>query len=223
MALSETLFEDPFSKKVCEAVLKTKFFKGIVDNTLAPEDYGRYMVQNASYIFAVIKCFQTAAAKMQCSSTYPPDYSLFYRGRATRYEKYSSDYFVSKWNLKSGESVIMDPAAATYTAFLVKLAETDPRYLAIGFLPCPMLWSWIAAKIDPEVPKEHVYRSWVDNNLRSSKSSTQQFVDKFFSVPTEEEKEKCQEIFNEALINELNFFLSACDEKTVDYSFGNAL
>ena len=106
-----------------------------------------YMVQNASYIFDAIKCFKTAAAKMQGSSTYPPDYSLFYRGRATRYEKYSSEYFVSKWNLKSGESVIMDPAAATYTAFLVKLAETDPRYLAIGVLPCAMLWPWIAAKL----------------------------------------------------------------------------
>lgn len=217
MTFSVALFEDPFSKKVREAVLQTMFFKKIIDNTLAPEDYGGYMVQDAVYVFDAIKSFRTAAAKMQGSSAYPPDYSMFYRGRVESYESYSS-YFISKWKLKSGESVNMGPAAATCAAFIMSLAEKDPRNLVIGFLSCDMLWPWIAAAINSQVPKEHVYRSWVDKNLKNSTSSAQKFVNKFFSL--EQDKAKCQKIFNEGIINELNFFRSACGEKTVDYSFG---
>ena len=211
---SQSLFEDQFSVKVRQAVLETLFFKKMINNTLSPEEYGGYMVQDAAYIYDAIKAFDIAAVNMQGKS--PPDFALFYRGRSASFTSYSS-YFASKWKLQSTKSVIMGPAAATYVAYEMKLAETSSKFLAIGILPCDMLWPWVAAQINSQVSKTNVYRSWVDDNLGDGSSSAQTFVNKFFS---QQDRQASQAIFNEGIINELNFFRSACGEKPVDYSFG---
>ena len=157
---AQSLFEDQFSRKVREAVLETLFFKKMINNTLSPEEYGGYMVQDAAYIFDAIKAFDIAAENMQGKS--PPDFALFYRGRSASFKSYST-YFASKWKLQSTKSVIMGPAAATYVAYEMKLAQTKSKLLAIGILPCDMLWPWVAAQINSKVSKANVYRSWVDD------------------------------------------------------------
>ena len=101
----------------------------------------------------------------------------------------------------------------------MKLAQTSSKLLAIGILPCDMLWSWVAAQINSKVSKMNVYRSWVDENLGDGSSSAQTFVNNFFA---QKDGHACQAVFNEGIINELNFFRSACGEKPVDYSFGYA-
>ena len=111
----------------------------------------------------------------------------------------------------------MGPAVATYVAYEMKLAENDSKFLAVGILPCDMLWPWVANQINHLVPQTHVYRSWVDNNLGDGSSSAQTFANNFFA---DEDLERARPIFNEGIINELNFFLSACDEELVPYSFG---
>ncbi|XP_028407799.1 uncharacterized protein LOC114530377 [Dendronephthya gigantea] len=214
LTFAQSLFEDPFSVKVRQAVLETKFFQRIINNTLAPEQYGGYMVQDAAYVFDAVKAFDSAAKNMQ--GKHPPDFALFYRGRSASFTSYAS-YFVSKWKLKSTKSIITGPAAATYVAYEMKLAQNKPKYLSIGILPCDMLWPWVAKQINDQVPKTHVYRSWVDDNLSDGSSSAQKFANKFF---TAEDKEDSQPIFNEGIINELNFFRSACGEKPVSYEFG---
>ena len=211
---AQSLFEVDFSVNVRAAVLQTQFFQKMINNTLAPEEYGGYMVQDAAYIYDAIKAFDRAAENMQGRS--PPDFALFYRGRAASFASYSS-YFSSQWRLQNADSINMGPAAASYIAYEMKLARTRPKYLSIGILPCDMLWPWVAAVIDDSVPKTNVYRSWVDNNLGDGSSSTQTFVNKFF---TEEDRKFCQPIFNEGIINELNFFRSACGQELVDYTFG---
>ena len=115
----------------------------------------------------------------------------------------------------------MGPAAATYVAFEMKLAKTDAKFLSIGILPCDMLWPWVARELSDSVDESNVYRSWVDDNYseEGSSSSTQDFVNNFF---TEDDRAISQEIFNEGMINELNFFRSACGEDPVDYDFGNS-
>ncbi|CAB3980180.1 Hypothetical predicted protein [Paramuricea clavata] len=111
----------------------------------------------------------------------------------------------------------MGAAVATYVAFANNLANTSAKYLSIGILPCDMLWPWVATQLNESVSQNNVYRSWVDDNLPSGISTTQSFVNKFFN---KDDKENCQLIFNEGIINELNFFCSACGEDPVDYSFG---
>lgn len=214
---SQHLFDNEFSQKVKQAVLKTSFFQRIINNTLSPEDYGGFNVQDAAYIYEAIDTFDFAAKNMDGKS--PPDFALFYRGRSDSYASYSS-YFDSDWKIKDKRSVKMGPAAASYVAYEKKLAEKTPKFLAIGILPCDMLWPWVAAEINNQVHKTNVYRSWVDNNLGnpSTTSSTQNFVNKFFS---RKDLYAAQRIFNEGMINELNFFRSACDEDLVDYTFGD--
>ncbi|XP_028412847.1 uncharacterized protein LOC114535738 [Dendronephthya gigantea] len=214
LTFAQSLFEDSFSVNVRNAVLETKFFRGIINNTLEPEQYGGYMVQDAAFVFDAVKAFDTAAENMQGEQ--PPDFALFYRGRSESFTSYSS-YFVSEWNLFSTSSIFMGPAVGTYVAFQMKLAQTQPKNLAIGILPCDMLWPWVAGQIDNQVEKTNVYRSWVDDNLGDGSSSAQTFANKFF---TEGDKDASQKIFNEGIINELNFFRSACGEDPVDYDFG---
>lgn len=217
VTFSQTLFNNPFSVEVRQAVLETQFFQKMINNTLAPEEYGGYMVQDAAYVYDAIKAFDLAAEKMQGQS--PPDFALFYRDRSASYASYSS-YFDSSWKLQNSESVKMGPAAATYVAYQMKLAETNATNLVIGFLPCDMLWPWVATEIDPLVPKTNVYRSWVDDNLPDGTSSTQAFVNNFFH---EQDLATSQPIFNEGMINELNFFRSACDEEPMDYDLSGTI
>ena len=172
------------------------------------------MVQDAAYIYEAIKAFDLAAKNMQGKS--PPDFALFYRGRSASFASYSS-YFSSKWKIQNTLSVNIGPAAATYVAYEMKLAQSQPKFLVIGILPCDMLWPWVAEQINDLVPKTNVYRSWVDDNLGDGSSSAQRFANKFF---TKQERHVAQAIFNEGIINELNFFRAACDEKPVDYTFG---
>ena len=173
------------------------------------------MVQDAAYVFDSIDAFNTAAGNIQGKP--PADFALFYRARSESYASYSS-YFFSTWKLQNAKSVIMGSAAATYVAFAKSLAENKAKYLAIGILPCDMLWPWVAQQIDCKVPKNGVYRKWVTDNLPSHHSSTQKFVNEYFS---EKDRDTCQAIFNEGIINELNFFRSACGEELVHYSFGD--
>ncbi|CAB4016354.1 Hypothetical predicted protein [Paramuricea clavata] len=213
---SESLFEDPFSVTVREAVLNTIFFQKMVNNTLTPEEYGGYMVQDAAFIFDYVTAFKMAATNMQDEQ--PRDFALFYRGRSESYTNYGS-YFYQKWNLKNSESVKMGPAVATYVEFAKNLAQRRAKYLSIGILPCDMLWPWVATQLNETVSQNNVYRSWVDDNLPHGISTTQSFVNKFF---TKDDKDNCQPIFNEGIINELNFFRSACGEDPVYYSFGDS-
>ena len=215
---AQSLFESEFSENVRDAVLRTKFFQKMINNTLQPEEYGGYMVQDAAYVYDAINAFQIAAEKSQANDSLPRDFALFYRGMAESFTNYYS-YFSLKWKLRNSKSVIMGPAAATYVAFEMKLARTNAKFLSIGILPCDMLWPLVARQLNDLVDKSNVYRSWVDDNHteKGSSSSTQDFVKKYF---TEDDRVISEEIFNEGMINELNFFLSACDEDPVDYNFG---
>ena len=209
---AQSLFEDAFSVKVRKAVLETKFIKSMEENSLSPDQYRGFMLQDAAYVFHSIGAFNTAARNIQ--GTPPADFALFYRARSEGY----SSYFSSKWKLQNANSVIMGPAAETYVAFTKNLAKNKPKYLAIGILPCKMLWPWVAQQIDSKVPKEGVYRKWVKDYLPKHPSSTPKFVNEHFRP---REKANCQAIFNEGIINELNFFRSACGEELVSYSFGD--
>ncbi|CAB4003239.1 Hypothetical predicted protein, partial [Paramuricea clavata] len=173
---SKSLFEDPFSVKVRNAVLDTLFFQKMVANTLAPEEYGRYMIQDAAFLFDYVTAFDIAAENTQ--NEYPRDFALFYRGRSKSYTSHSSCFY-KKWNLKNSESVKMGPAVATYVAFAMNLVRRKAKYLSIGILPCDMLWPWVATQLNESVSGNNVYRSWVDDNLRYGISTTQSFVNTF--------------------------------------------
>lgn len=188
----------------------------MVDGTLSPQLYGGYMVQDAAFCFESVEAFDTAAVNAQENSTIPNDFALLYRSHSSSYRGYNQD-FVKEWKLKDSSSVVLGPAAAMYVGFNSTLAKQYPKNLSIGILPCSMLWPWIANELINTVVPTSVYMEWFHSNIGDgSPSSAQVFADKFFSIETD--KEKCQPIFNEGMINELNFFLSACNEQLVDYS-----
>ena len=176
------------------------------------------MVQDAAYCFEAVDAFDTAASAVQLEE---PDFALYYRQKSSSFSEYNRDLFVKTWKIEGTDSVVLGPAAATYVSYESRLATKQPKYLSIGILPCDILWPWVAKKINDSVPAGGLYRSWVDDNLPSPghQSSAQKFVDEHSQEYTEC---KSQKLFNEGMVNELNFFLSACGEDLVDYDeFGS--
>ena len=209
--ISQLLFNSAFSKKVRDAVLETKFFKGMINNSLSPDKYGGYMVQDGAFTYGSINALNIAAARMQGKP--PPDFSLYYRGRAEAYSRYNRRYTVPKWRLLSSESVFMGAAVATYVASRMELATEKPRYLCMSLLAGELLLPWVAKKIDPLVPENYVYRAWVDNN-NNNYHTTADFVNRMFD---ESNMATYKEFFDHAMINELNFYRAACGEHVVSY------
>jgi len=189
---------------------KTKFFEDMVDGSLDPAIYGGYMVQDAAYCFNAVKAFDDAAQKMQ--EDQEPGFSLLYRVQSESFKGYNQD-FLKHWKLKSSESVVMGPAAESYVAFESAISREDARFLCIAMLPCTMLWPWIAGQLIGRVinKEKNPYYCWFKENepQPGHKSHLEKFVDSFFKP---KEKEKSLHIFQQGLINEVNFFRDACGE-----------
>ena len=215
-SFSQELFENETSLKIREAAKESKFIQGMAAGTLAPDDYGGYMVQDAAYCFNAVEAFNIAANSMQEKGN--PEFALLYRVQSESYKKYNQE-FVKSWRIKGPESLVMGPAAATYVGYESALARKDAKFLAIAMLPCALLWPWIAGELIDSVPKENPYFDWFDDNKPDDqKSRLEKFVDNFF-FPVD--LQKALLIFHEGLINELNFFRDACDETLYYYSFFN--
>ena len=83
-----------------------------------------------------------------------PDFALFYRGQASKYEEYYQA-FLKKWNLESAEEVHVGPAFQAYMGYQNIVVKQHPRYLPVAMLPCTMLWSWIAGSLIQTVNKQN--------------------------------------------------------------------
>jgi thiaminase len=210
--MAESLFNSEFSKTVREAVLQTRFFEGMKNNSLSPDEYGGYMVQDVAFTYDSIDALNTAAKSSESS----PEFVKYYKNRVRAYTRFCGRFCEKVWRLKNSQSVMLNAAVTDYVDARKKLAETNPEYLCINLLAGELLLPWVAKTIDSSVPKTHLYRAWVDNNNRHY-HTTERFVNKMFSDISNDEKETCQGIFNMALILELNFFRSACGEVALEY------
>ena len=203
------LFNDPKSKFIRNLAKESTFIQGMVKGSLDPNVYGGYMVQDAAYCFNAVDSFERAAEKMQ--EVGKPEFSLLYRTQSESFKRYNHSNFLEKWRLRNSDSVVMGPAVATYVGYERALSQNDPKYLCIAMLPCTMLWPWIADQLIASVEKNNPYYVWFDENKRGDQS-LERFVDHFFVQVEPEEQQKCLSIFQEGLVNELNFFRSACDQ-----------
>ncbi|KAK2547330.1 hypothetical protein P5673_032782 [Acropora cervicornis] len=215
-SFSQELFNNETSVKIRNAAKESMFIQGMASGTLDPDDYGGYMVQDAAYCFNAVEAFDVAANKIQSEGK--PEFALLYRVQSESYKKYNQE-FVKVWQLKSTESIVMGPAAATYVDYESVLSRQDPKYLAIAMLPCTMLWPWIAGELIDSVHKDNPYYDWfAENKPDGHKSRLEEFVDYFFNAG---DKAKSLVIFHEGLVNELNFFRNACDQTLYYYSSFN--
>ena len=217
-SFSSTLFNDPNSEIIRNRAKESKFIQGMAKGSLDPNVYGGYMVQDAAYCFNAVDSFERAAEKMQ--EVGKSEFSLFYRTQSEEFKGYNKD-FLETWRLRNSDSVAMGPAAATYVGYERALSQNDPKYLCIAMLPCTMLWPWIADQLIASVDKNNPYYVWFKDNKPSPghKSHLERFVDRVFVQVEPEEQQKCLSIFQEGLVNELNFFRSACNQTFYDSSF----
>ena len=203
------LFENDVSQAIREAVLKTEFFQGMVKNDLSPTHFGGYMVQDGAFCYGLVEAFETAASKAQS-----PAFAQYYKQMASTYKGINAFYFKRSLHLQSADGVFLSPAAAKFVGFELNLASSDHQYLSIGTLAGRMLWPWVATQINDAVPAGGLYRPWVDFYLPPS-HMTPSAIDFANRQAAAFDKAKSQDIFNEAMLHELNFFLSACGEEQV--------
>lgn len=168
------------------------------------------MIQDTSYLANAAKVYTDAAQEMEEQGN--PDFSLFFREQAAKYDIYYQD-FLKTWRLKSADDVDEEPAVQSYMGYHQALVKKNPRFLPIAMLPCTMLCPWMARELVGGVDKQRnpYYESWFLKNMREEgqQSSTEKFVDTNFS-PADEVT--AIEIFCEEMMNELNFFREAGGE-----------
>jgi len=217
-SFSQDLFNNVTGVKIRSAAKESKFIQGMASGILDPNVHGCYMVQDAAYCFNAVEAFDYAAQQMQREGKL--EFSLLYRVQSESYRNYNQE-FVKAWRLKNTENVVMGATTKMYVDYESALSRQDAKYLAIAMLPCTMLWPWIAGQLIDSVDKKKPYYDWfVDNKPDpEGKSRLEKFVDYFFSP---EEQKKSQLIFNEGMVNELNFFRDAYGETLYYYSFFNA-
>lgn len=217
-SFSRNLFNNSKSETIRNLAKESKFIQGMVKGSLDPNVFGGYMVQDAGYCFNAVDSYERAAKKMQEFGK--PEFSLLYRTQSESFKGYNQD-FLRIWRLRNPDSVAMGPAAETYVGYERALSQKDPKYLCIAMLPCTMLWPWLANELINSVKVDNPYYVWFKDNKTSPdhKSHLERFVDYFFAQADLEEQKKCLSIFQEGLVNELNFFRSACDETLCYYSF----
>lgn len=218
-SLTQDWFNNETSVTIRDAAKQSKFIQGMATGTLDPNDYGGYMVQDAAYCFNAVGAFEYAAQQTQEQGK--PKFSLLYRVQSESYKSYNQE-FINTWRLKNADSVVMGPAAEMYVGYESALSRQDPKLLCIAMLPCTMLWPWIAGELIESVNEKNPYYGWFEDNKPDpdDKSRLEKFVDFFFAeeVLTQEENDKMLRIFQEGLVNELNFFRDACDETLYYYS-----
>ena len=216
-SFSSALFNEPMSEIIRNLAKESEYIQGMVKGILDPNVFGGYTVQDAAYCFNAVDPYERAAEKMQ--EVGKPEFSLLYRTQSESFKSYNQ-YFLQTWRLQNTDSVAMGPAAATYVGYERALSQNDPKYLCIAILPCTMLWPWIAGQLIASVEKNNPYYVWFDENKPSDQSHLERFVDHFFVQVEPEEQQKCLSIFQEGLVNELNFFRSACDQTLFYHSSG---
>lgn len=211
-SLSKDLFEKTeFSKTIRDYALDTKFIKGMTEASLRPTQFGSYMIQDTAYLANAVKMYSEAAPKMEKEGK--PDFALFYRKQALKYEGYYKE-FLKTWNLESAEAVRVGPAFQTYMAYQQNVVENHPEYLPVAMLPCTMLWPWMVGSLITGTVNEQnlYYKDWFEpNKPRQSgqPSSTEEFVDKNKAAFDEN---VAHEIFCEGMVNEVNAFREVVNE-----------
>ena len=211
-SLSKELFEEKCSRKIRDYALKTKFITGMFKGSLSPTQFGRYMIQDIVYLANAAKMYSDAAQKMKNT-----DETEFYNQQASKYENFYKG-FLTIWNLKRADSEVVDVGQAfkTYIGYQQEVVNERPIYLPVAMLPCTMLWQWLAGheNVDKQSP---YYEDWFKPNMPKSNhtSSTVTFVDK---NKAKFDEKNARPIFLEGMLNELNAFREACNEKTLNLS-----
>lgn len=184
-------------------VLKTDYFKGIVNGDLDPNCYGQLMVQDAYYCYKGENDYVTGATCAQND-----EWNTFYSKKAESYNSYNSTYH-NDWHIRDIESVVPGNAIKDYAQYEEYVAgNLDSPYLSIVMLPCEYLWNWIANIIDGYTPEASVYRFWIDWNGGDADGAIQmaKMLEKYRSQIDEN---KAMEIFRNAMEYELRVFTDA--------------
>lgn len=187
-------------------VLKTDYFKGIVNGDLDPNNYGQLMVQDAYYCFNGQNDYVTGAT---CADN--DDWKVFYNQKADSYAEYNKTYH-KDWHIHDIESVTPGDAIKEYAQYEAYVAGSlDSPYLSVVMLPCEYLWNWVANIIDGYTPEDSIYRFWVDWNGGEPSGAIQmaQMLEKYRS---EIDEKKAMEIFRKAMEYELKVFTDACQQ-----------
>jgi thiaminase/transcriptional activator TenA len=197
---------------IAKQCLQTKFVAGIGTGTLAPEEYGQYVVQDCTYCVNAQDDYQTV--QKRANSANHPKLAAFAQARYEGYGKYTKQE-LKAWHIGNSDALALGQAAQQYVDFEHHVAvNLTPIYGVIAMIPCSQLWPWIASQLKPKSPSHNLYGFWIsENDSWHPANRLNNFIDGWFAEhPDEFESKLALGVYRGSMTCELNMFRSGCGE-----------
>ncbi|MFI3322359.1 MAG: hypothetical protein R3Y50_07520 [Rikenellaceae bacterium] len=185
-------------------VLSTDYFKGIINASLDPNDYGALAVEDVYYCLKGAADYSAAAAA--CSDMYLRN---FLKLKENKYNDYNEIYRTA-WHLRDSYGIVPGKSIKNYANYEAYVSGSlDPIYTLVVMLPCEYLWWWIAYQLNNIVKADNLYRFWVDWNYKETPKGAIQMGEYIERNRSLIDEDLALTIFKTALNHELEVFINA--------------
>lgn len=192
------------SMDIANDALKSCFISGIAKGDLDPNDYGKYTIQD------VIYCYRsTQNLKFLLQNPANNKYKKFIENRIASFESYTKTLF-EQWNIANPDAIKLSEAAETYINYQELIFKHyNIIYAIVSMLPCEMLWTWLANKMQNNISEHNVYSFWIKENMGSEPGKIGDFLNQYSDHVDFDE---ALQIFLNCMRGEYNFFCSPCGQ-----------
>ena len=200
------LLQRPQSEQALIQAMESKFIQGMVKGKLNPDMFSAFELQDAVYLSKARDILASTANQIVSTR---PAFASMYNVQASKYDQHYQQ-LLKKKNMVDVKSVLLSPITRQHVEYLAKLSATDPRFLAIGVLPCSQFWRTISERLIAQVDPSSEYKGWFEGNLRAPdyESELEKFINKKIEEGVLKEKEIMDAYF-EGMENEKNFIIHA--------------
>ncbi len=181
--------------------LNSDFVQQLISGTLSPDRYGRFVLLDLYYCLKAADDFLLAIENSQ----YDDDKS-FLLNRYHDHIDYMGKAF-AEWPINDPDSLTPSSTIKDFVAYQHRIADTDGGiYFVLAITPCMALWTWLGLLLNERVPKDSLYRHWV--NVNQVQEAPRSFANHINKNIDRIDKEKAAEIFRNCMRYECNMFRS---------------
>lgn len=153
----------PILEAAADRIVAHPFVEGIIDGTLPPDAFGRYLTQNFLYLAGYARASAVLAAR-----SIESDDVLFYSRRSTytiESEQGLARELMSElgFDYASPENSSPSPICMSYSSFIKQAAAYEPVPVAqAAMLPCYVLYNEVSRRLAETGSPNPSYQRWLD-------------------------------------------------------------
>jgi len=159
---TKTLLENGQSQKLLSGAMTSPFITQMVQGKLNPSIFRNFELQDAFYLSSARDILKGTAKQIASSN---PEFADMYNTQAGKYDSVVEE-LRKKYNLPDVTSISPVRVTEDYVGYLAELSQKDPRFLAVGVLPCSQFWRSISGQLIDDVKDTSEYKSWFAENVR---------------------------------------------------------